>query len=117
MLFSLYKFLLAAKPIGHGRVRVVVVGGDNFEVIISEVDQTKSQRQLFWMCNIFFISHPKYSLGWNSTISIKIVCLSLTKFLFRGGISYFHLNDLLLPSAAYIRELFVSTMPIIYSCQ
>ncbi len=34
-----------------------------------------------------------------------------------GGISYFHLNDLLLPSAASIKELFVSIMSFLISRQ
>ncbi len=78
------------------------------------------------MCNILFLSHPKFSLGWDQLGSIKICC-SLTTFLFgvgsdginqdllltdqiflHGGISYFHLNDLLLTSAASTKEHFVS---------
>ncbi len=78
------------------------------------------------MCNILFISHPKFSSGWDPSGSIKIFC-SLTRFFFgvgsvginqdlslcdqislRGGISYFNLDDFFLPAAASIKELFVS---------
>ncbi len=93
----------------------------------SEVDQLyQRSRSTFFMCNILFISHPKFSSGWDPSGSIKIFC-SLTRFFFRvgsvridqdlslcdqislrGGISYFHLDDFFLPSAASIKELFVS---------
>ena len=97
----------------------------------SEVDQ-KGQGQVFLMCHILFISDSKFPLGWDPSRLIKI-CRSLTRFLFgvgsdginqdlslsdqislRGGISYFHLNDLLPPSPASIKKLFVSIMSIFY---
>ncbi len=42
------QFLPAAKPTGHRKVRVAVVGGDYFVVMTLKVaDQTKGQGQLF----------------------------------------------------------------------
>ncbi len=75
----------------------------------SEVDQTKGQGQLFLDVQYPLPFPPKIFFGVGS-VGINQDLLLTDQIFLHGGISYFHLNDLLLPSAASTKEIFVSIM-------
>ncbi len=69
-----------------GTVRVVV-GGDYFDIMTSEVDQTKGQGQLFWMSIVQYPLHfPPKNFFWVGSIGVDQDLLLPGQISLWGGI-------------------------------